>query len=41
MYHHVLDKQAKLVTEQMFSSHNNEKREYAKIPRNLKNVYIF
>ena len=41
MYHHVWDKQAKLVTEQMFSSHNNEKSEYAKIPRNLKNVYIF
>ena len=41
MYHHVWDKQAKLVTEQMFSSHNNEKREYAKISRNLKNVYIF
>ena len=41
MYHHVLDKQVKLVIEQMFSSHNNEKSEYAKIPRNLKNVYIF
>ena len=35
---HGMDKQTKLVIEQMFSSHNKEKREYAKTPRKSRNL---